>query len=327
MAQLLNNEEEDEFYQTCYGGFAEIEDDKEFVEKAEEHEEDYVDSDFDIDEDEEPTEQAKDNEDEEPRRKRSTRGVFTKAYKEPVPNKQTKEPRVKSESVEVKYKAEPVTEETMDTNKETKILRNTTSQKRKELEERQKERQAINNKLKSKKAAKAAVNESDLGEYRRLTQEELLAEAKITEEINLASLDAYQKLELERKKMKSQKYAIKGPVIRYHSVTMPFIDIDQEMYGDASEDQQSDQKQSRNFMTFPDEEYVKSLFPCDKPEPSKAKKCAVTGLPAKYFDPLTNCPYANTFAFKKLREIYEIAKEKQEKAEKQNKNGELVKAE
>lgn len=81
MAQLLNNEEEDEFYQTCYGGFAEIEDDKEFVEKAEEHEEDYVDSDFDIDEDEEPTEQAKDNEDEEPRRKRSTRGVFTKAYK------------------------------------------------------------------------------------------------------------------------------------------------------------------------------------------------------------------------------------------------------
>lgn len=42
-------------------------------------------------------------------------------FKEPVPNKQTKEPRVKSESVEVKYKAEPVTEETMDTNKGTCI--------------------------------------------------------------------------------------------------------------------------------------------------------------------------------------------------------------
>lgn len=36
-----------------------------------------------------------------------------------MPSKQTKEPRVRSESVEAKAKAEPVTTETMDTNKGT----------------------------------------------------------------------------------------------------------------------------------------------------------------------------------------------------------------
>jgi vacuolar protein sorting-associated protein 72 len=81
MAQLLNNEEEDEFYATCYGGFAEAEDDKEFVERAEDHEEDYVDSDFDIDEDEEQKENDNNEEEGEPKRKRPSRGVFTKAYK------------------------------------------------------------------------------------------------------------------------------------------------------------------------------------------------------------------------------------------------------
>ncbi len=134
-------------------------------------------------------------------------------------------------------------------------------------------------------------------------------------------------MELERKKIKSQKYSIHGPVIRYHSVTMPFIDIDQEMYGDGGGQDESQQKQSRTFITFPDEEYVRNVFRSEKPEVVKPKKCAVTGLPAKYFDPLTNCPYANAFAFKKLREIYEIAKEKQERAEKQEKtknNGELT---
>ena len=94
---------------------------------------------------------------------------------------------------------------------------------------------------------------------------------------------------------------------------MPFIDIDEEIYGDQKEDHIIEKKQSRNFVTFPDEETMKSLFQNEKPEASKPTKCAVTGLPAKYFDPLTNCPYANIFAFKKLREIYEIAKKTADK--------------
>ena len=125
---------------------------------------------------------------------------------------------------------------------------------------------------------------------------------------------------MEKKKIKSQKYAIHGPVIRYHSVAMPLIDIDEEMYGDQTTEADGQQKYSRNFITFPDEEYVKSVFDYEKPEAVKPQKCAVTGLPAKYFDPLTNMPYANLFAFKKLREIYEIAREKAEKAEKTEKH-------
>jgi len=309
MSKLINEEEEDEFYSTAYGGFAEVEDDKEFVERAEDQEEDYVDSDFDIDETEEiPNEgENKDDADEEFKRRRITRGVFTKAYKEPLPKSEIKKERSKvdkAESNNEKIKREPSDEISNTTEaKENKTFRQTTALKRKELEKRQQEREA--NRLKTKKVS----DETDVREYRRLTQEELLNEAKITEEINLASLDAYQKLELEKKKIKSNKNAIHGPVIRYHSATMPFIDIDEEMYGDSKEP--VDQKQSRNFITFPDEESLKLYFNSEKPEVvHKQQKCAVTGLPAKYFDPLTNCPYANLFAFKKLREIYEIAAKK-----------------
>lgn len=313
MAKLIDNEEEDEFYATCYGGFSEVEDDKEFIEREEDHEEDYVDSDFDIDENEEPQNEVEMNEgDEEFKRKRPSRGVFTKAYKEPLVQRK---PKVKTEEEEVVEKkiSNKTLSETSATSepetKENKILRNTTAQKRKEREQRQKERDH-QNKLKKKKDE--AAGETEVREYRRLTQEELLAEAKITEEINLASLDAYQKLELERKKSKQHKYVIEGPVIQYHSVTMPFIDIDEEMYGDQK-DAPVETKQSRNFITVTDEETLKTMFDNEKPKVVIPSKCAVTGLPAKYFDPLTNLPYANIFAFKKLREIYEIAKKTAEK--------------
>ena len=51
---------------------------------------------------------------------------------------------------------------------------------------------------------------------RKLTQEEIMAEAKLTERLNLASLKKYEEMELEakRKAMRSGKREIKGPVIR-----------------------------------------------------------------------------------------------------------------
>nr|5CHL_A Chain A, Vacuolar protein sorting-associated protein 72 homolog [Drosophila melanogaster] len=52
IAHLLNEEEEDDFYKTSYGGFQEDEEDKEYEQKDEE--EDVVDSDFSIDENDEP---------------------------------------------------------------------------------------------------------------------------------------------------------------------------------------------------------------------------------------------------------------------------------
>ena len=143
---------------------------------------------------------------------------------------------------------------------------------------------------------------ADSTEYRRLTQEELLAEAKITEKINLASLDAYQKLELEKKKKTLTKISIKGPIIRYHSVTMPLVKSDTD--DNVSPEESLSLKQSRNFITFTDENTLHQIFPNEKPKSVHVpRKCVITGLSARYFDPITKLPYHNLIAFKALREM------------------------
>ena len=38
-----------------------------------------------------------------------------------------------------------------------------------------------------------------------------------------------------------------------------------------------------------------------KPEPAGTQKCVITGLPAKYRDPLTKLPYATIEAFREIR--------------------------
>jgi len=53
-----------------------------------------------------------------------------------------------------------------------------------------------------------------------------------------------------------------------------------------------------------DEETIKEIFSSKEQQKPKPNKCVITGLPAKYIDPLTKCPYANLFAFKKIRELY-----------------------
>lgn len=103
MARLLNEEEEDDFYKTTYGGFDEVDQDHDYmfvastknysyiyITKAhkiykylnfreEDEAEDEVDSDFSIDENDEP---VSDTEQEGPKKKRR---LITKAYKEPKP--------------------------------------------------------------------------------------------------------------------------------------------------------------------------------------------------------------------------------------------------
>lgn len=70
-----------------------------------------------------------------------------------------------------------------------------------------------------KRRKKATFREKD----RKLTQEELLEEAKWTEIENLASLEAYTRMEEERKKVKLKKRPWTGPMVRYLSLTMPVI--------------------------------------------------------------------------------------------------------
>lgn len=274
MAQLLNQEEEDDFYKTAYGGFNEADDDQEFETRESDFEEDYVDSDFDLDENEDGENEMQVDEEDDEKKKRK-RGVVTKAYKEPS----VKKPVEPKKTVKNEYVEEAAV-------RDNKSVRSSTARKREELIQRQEEREAAR-RQKVKKTPSVDM------EYRRLTQEELLEEAKITEQINLASLDAYQKMELEKKKKIANKSSIKGPLIRYHSVTMPILD-------------QPNSKQSRNFLTFTDQASLNQIFPQTKPQQIDVnlKICPITGLPAKYFDPLTKTPYATLAAFKILRERF-----------------------
>ena len=64
-------------------------------------------------------------------------------------------------------------------------------------------------------------------------------------------------------------------------------------------------KCSRTFITFSDEVVYRRYFPSRRKLRSVDKStCPVTGLPAKYFDPVTRIPYASTEAFKVIRQSF-----------------------
>ena len=145
--------------------------------------------------------------------------------------------------------------------------------------------------------------------YREMSQEELLAEARETEKLNVKSLERYQKLELEKsRKSKVSKERITGPFVRLQSLTMPLID--EEQPHNENEPQSDVGKCSRNFITFSEEQLFLQNFPHLEKSiksagiQSRSTTCPVTKLPARFFDPVTNLPYANSFAFKTLRNAY-----------------------
>ncbi len=65
-------------------------------------------------------------------------------------------------------------------------------------------------------AAKRRSGKDDGRDPGEMTQEEILAEAKLTEKMNLASLKKYEQMELENKRRanKLTRRAVKGPYIR-----------------------------------------------------------------------------------------------------------------
>ena len=50
--------------------------------------------------------------------------------------------------------------------------------------------------------------------------------------------------------------------------------------------------------------YPSTYFPTIKPRKPRKRCCPVTGLPAKYMDPLTGTPYATSQAFRIIRNKY-----------------------
>lgn len=111
---------------------------------------------------------------------------------------------------------------------------------------------------------------------KKVTQQERLRQIKYTERENSESLLELMKYEEEIKKVVKPKYTISGPVITYYS---------------------NPEVNSVIFTEIPRElECIKETYPI-------SLKCAVTGKPARYLDPLTNLPYYDIEAFKILREM------------------------
>ncbi|CAB0034869.1 unnamed protein product [Trichogramma brassicae] len=260
MAKLLNEEEEDDFYKTTYGGFEETEQDNDYKQEVEV--EDEVDSDFSIDENDEP---VSDHEVEEKKRQK---GVFTKAYKEPAKPSSSKSKEVPKKK---KFK-EKVTKEKVPRilieNIERKSIRRSTAEKSAETLKRLKERTED-----QKKKVKIAKQD----DYK--PSQELLEEALLTEEINLKSLEKYQRLENEKKNARAIRKPNVGPMIRYQSFSMPVMVLSSSMIKEKD-----------------------TLVDLDVEETTN--KTDNKRYPAKYKDPVTNLPYRNIQTFRLLRDAY-----------------------
>ncbi|XP_008548180.1 vacuolar protein sorting-associated protein 72 homolog [Microplitis demolitor] len=333
MAKLLNEEEEDDFYKTTYGGFEEVEQDNDYMEEDEG--EDEVDSDFSIDENDEP---VSDPEQEGPKKKRR---LVTKAYKEPKPVAAQPKTITKEKKPRIIKRRKFLNDSTG-----RKSIRRSTAAKSAATQRRLKER----NEDQRRKVKKVR------NDVWKPTQEELLEEALETEEINLKSLEKYQKLESEKKNTRAVRKTQSQPMIRYQSLSMPIMvlsetpdkenekttinDEDDKPADDSNANTQSDTPESiketdgkdsdsksesnqqtkkksneneaahkgyyeRTFITFEsDRLFLKAFKKTPAPRRTLRSLCAITRLPAKYRDPVTNLPYRNIQTFRLLREAY-----------------------
>lgn len=261
-----------------------------------------VDSDFSIDENDEPVSDTNQAEDEGKTRKRK---VTTRAYKEPAPKKKAVK-TVEKKKTQKKFTTPEKRKFTVHDSR--KSFRESTALKTKETLTRIKQRTEA-----EKNKPKVAKVEDYIP-----TQEELLEEAKETEIENLKSLEKFRRMELEKKKVRPTKASSLGPIIRYHSMTMPVVEEVVEKIEAPADVRRSERKAQerkitvtnkceRTFITFLDDINEKTFNGIFKPVPKRpfrSRVCPITHLPAKYFDPVTQLPYRNFQAFKIIREAY-----------------------
>ncbi|XP_070503469.1 vacuolar protein sorting-associated protein 72 homolog [Chironomus tepperi] len=305
-ARILNEEEEDDdFYKTQYGGFSEEKADDDYL--GNEDDQDIVDSDFSIDENDEP---VSDKETEEPKQRRKK--VLTRSYKEP--SKQIKKPPQAAKKKHISKS----TKKSISADFK-KSLRKSTAAKSAATQHRI----LVRNEAEKLKPKSVKVDE------KIPTQDELLKEAELTETENLKSLEKFRRMELEKKKVRPTKASsYTGAIIRYHSVSMPVMnDFPQlwEQQHDETEEMKRTTRRSklaandavktvgknrceRTFITFENDinnKIFEEIFPpAQKKQRRGSQICPITNLPAKYFDPITKLPFNNIMAFKILRESY-----------------------
>ena len=91
-------------------------------------------------------------------------------------------------------------------------------------------------------------------------------------------------------------------------VTEPLVKVDDNEDDEVNVD--STKRCCRNFLIFTDtKNFPASYFPTKKPKAPHRTFCPVTGLPARYHDPVTGLPYANAHAFRYIGERYAMQAE------------------
>lgn len=163
-----------------------------------------------------------------------------------------------------------------------------------------------------------------------------MAIAARTEEENVASLRQYQLLEIEKAKRaarardRSAFNAQPGvPRVKYHSMRLPLLTSSgaaASASGAPTPGAQSTnpsartllgpggQYYERTLITFSDQTHFEQVFPSTHPTQRKRQLvhqlshvrhlCPITGLPARYMDPVTLTPYATLEAFSVIRQIH-----------------------
>lgn len=292
MSKVLAGElDDDDFYKTTYGGFGEDEEDNDFHSGLEESA-DEVDSDFDRSEGDE----IKSDEEDPDKRKPRKRGIYTKAYKEPIAKKTKSSVSAKSDAGNTTQTKKQLLESFTDFPMR-KSSRKSTATNSLLTVMRQKEREETDKKKKE-------VGKKTVTGVRRLTQEELMKLAEKTERKNLKSLEKYQRLEANRKKVFIKKKTFDGPTITHLSTVVPSFD---QVEKSDKQDSFDPSKMSRNYVIFSDDSTFNKTFHYKKKRLPLKYYCPVTRKPAKYFDPVTKIPYYDLTAFKIIRKLYHDA--------------------
>lgn len=327
IAKLLNEEEEDEeIYKTLYGGFQETADDIDYIQQnVKDDDEDSVDSDFSIDENDEVVSDVEEKETGKPKGRQvykdlKKRVPANKAKASTATTAATKKPAAATTNrgASAKKQAHRTSYTVLDSGRIS--LRQSTALKSAATQHRVKERkEAMRKRPKSYRIIDVMP-----------TQKELLAEAETTAKENLASLERFRKMEIEKKKVRPTKRRGSGPIIRYHSMSMPasvepasrtktistssantngdmVMDMEIDMPATLTVNNESRNRIERSFVTFEndlDNECYDGIF--NRPAAKKKTEmiCPLTRLPAKYVDPMTKLPYRNLQALKIVREAY-----------------------
>jgi len=140
------------------------------------------------------------------------------------------------------------------------------------------------------------------------SQQELLEEAKVTEEENLQSLEKFEKLELARKQTRAKPRTSFLTSVKFLSKAYPLFNDDDTVNMEVDEHNEKHFKYSeRTTITVNEPHEFERLFPKKVAKPPRPpRQCVFTDDFARYRDPITGHPYKNQKIFSILRSVYSM---------------------